>query len=111
MRPAVRVIFAPLASRDRDHVRPTQGQARGRTVWLDPRMADVAKTYVHEKLHVDHPSWTEERVRAEEEILWQRMTWKQKARVYQALGSALIEGEASTKVARPRRVDKGAKRT
>jgi hypothetical protein len=96
MKPALRIIFAPLAARYRDydhHVRPTQGTAAGRTIRLDPRMADVGKTLFHEWLHVQHPSWSEERVRAEEERQWLRMTWKRKAALYKMLGSALIEGE------------------
>lgn len=93
MRPAVRIIFAPVALRHHDRVRPTQGEARGRTIWLDPRLADVGKTLLHELLHVRHPSWPEEKVRAEEELRWGRMTWKQKARLYQMLGSARLEGE------------------
>lgn len=97
MRPAIRIIFAPIARRARgrncDPVRVTQGEARGRTVWLDPRLADVAKTYLHEKIHVRHPSWPEDRVRAEEELRWGRMTWKEKARLYREIGRGIIEGE------------------
>jgi hypothetical protein len=95
MRPALRIIFAPLAlRRPCDPVRPTQGEARGRTIKLDPRLADVGKTLYHEWLHVRHPSWPESRIRAAEELGWQRMTWKQKAKLYQMLGSAKLEGEA-----------------
>ena len=95
MRPAVRIIFAPCARRDRDPVRPTHGRAKGRTVWIDPRLADVGKTLYHELLHVRHPSWDEDSVRAAEELGWQRMTWKQKAKLYRMFGTAILEGEAS----------------
>lgn len=99
MRPAIRIIFAPTARRARgrncDPVRVTQGEAcpRRRTVWLDPRLADVAKTYYHEKLHVRYPSWPEDRIRAKEELDWMRMTWKQKAQLYREIGRGIIEGE------------------
>ncbi len=98
MRPAVRIIFAPLALRGRNATRfakceRTHGDACGRTIRLDPRLAEVAKTLYHELLHVQHPDWAEDRVAAHEELNWNRMTWKRKARLYQMLGGARLEGE------------------
>lgn len=100
MRPAVRIIFAPLALRGRHAARfktceRFHGDALGRTIRLDPRLAEVAKTLYHELLHVRHPDWTEDKVSAYEELHWNRMTWKQKAQLYRMLGSARLEGEVS----------------
>lgn len=95
MRPAIRIIFGPLARRGAKtgDLRHLHGQSQGRTVWLDPRLPDVGRTLLHEMLHIKHPSWEEEKIVAEEELRWSKMTWKAKARLYQMLGSALIEGE------------------
>lgn len=96
MKPAVRIVFAPLfhrSKRARDQGLRTHGQARGRTVWIDPRGKNVARTLLHELIHVQHPSWTEQRVTAEEARRWDRMTWRAKARLFQMLGSAILEGE------------------
>ena len=98
LRPAIRIVFAPLARRGarRHHVdfdAHLQGQTCGRTVWLDPRLPNVAKTLLHELIHVRHPSWSEDRVAAAEEFRWVRMGWKAKARLYQMLGAAKLEGE------------------
>ncbi len=96
MRPAVRIIFAPLARRGRRAGHPlgyTHGNASGRTVWLDPRLSEVGRTLYHELLHIRHPSWSEDQVSAEEELRWNRMSWKTKAKLYQMLGGAKLEGE------------------
>jgi hypothetical protein len=93
MRPAVRIIFAPLANRRRNEMRVGEADKANRTIRIDPRVANVAKTLYHELTHVRHPDWGEERVEAEEELRWGRLSWKQKARLYQLLGSARIEGE------------------
>ena len=97
-KPAIRIIFAPLARRARkvgDETIHIYGEAdkKNRTIWLDPRLSEVGKTLVHELLHIRHPSWSEEKVVAEEELRWNRMTWKQKANLYRMLGSAKLEGE------------------
>lgn len=99
MRPAVRIVFAPLARRGRGRhssekeLRFLHGEALSRTAWLDPRLSEVGKTLFHELLHIRHPSWAEEKVRAEEELRWNRMSWKDKAQLYKMLGTAQIEGE------------------
>lgn len=92
MKPAVRLILAPIGRRHRG---PTWllGKAHGRTIHLDPRCRDIARTLLHELLHVRHPSWSEAAVRVEEKRRWDRMTWREKARLYQMLGSAQLEGE------------------
>lgn len=91
-RPAIRVYFAPLARR-RKEMWVGETDKPNRTIKIDPRIPNVGKTFFHELLHVQHPDWGEERVEAEEELRWSRMTWKQKARLYQMLGSAKLEGE------------------
>ncbi len=104
LRPAVRIIFAPIALRNRS------GKARGghtpldpivhgetvrgfRTIHLDPRLSEVGKTLLHELTHVRHPDWSEEQVTAYEEIRWSRMGWREKAHLYQLLGRARLEGD------------------
>ena len=98
IKPAVRIIFAPIALRERkarDPLReaPLRGDANGRTIRIDPRLPNVAKTLLHELIHIRHPGWPEERVEAAEEIRWQRMGWREKARLYQMLATARLEGE------------------
>ena len=87
MRPAVRVVFAPLGRSK------ARGVSQGRTIWLDPRLPDVARTYLHELLHIRYPSWSEKRILREESKRWRRMTWRQKARLYQALAHAKMGTE------------------
>ncbi len=98
MKPAVRIIFAPLARRGAKRKDPLyeahlQGESSGRTIKLDPRFPNVAKTFLHEMAHIRHPSWSEDRVLAWEEYRWGKMGWKEKARLYQTLASAKLEGE------------------
>jgi len=100
MRPAVRIVFAPIARRNRSRAEAADETSvaglsykRERTIKLDPRMDNLGRTLYHELLHVRHPDWTEERIGAEEELRWNRMTWKSKARLYQMLGTAHVEGE------------------
>ncbi len=98
MKPAIRIILAPVALRGRDpndplkHA-PTRGECRGRIIKIDPRAPLPAKTLLHEWIHATHPSWPEERVVATEEIRWSRMSWREKARLLKLLGTASIEGE------------------
>lgn len=87
MRPAIRIIFAPLQR----HL--AVGMQQQRTVWIDPRCKYPAQVLDHELLHMKYPGWSEARVLAEEKRRWKRMTWRQKARLYQLLASASLEGE------------------
>lgn len=57
-----------------------------RVIELDPRSRDVARNYLHELLHLAHQGWSETRVRREEGRLWRALGWRDKARLYQALG-------------------------
>jgi hypothetical protein len=50
-------------------------------------------TLVHELTHVRHPDWTEQQVRDHTARRMKKMSWKEKARTLQLLGSAIIEGE------------------
>lgn len=96
MRPAVRIILAPILYRHRHRSgMRTFGEAdKGmRTVWIDPRATRPARTLLHELIHVRHPDWSEDRVRTEERRKWKEMTWKAKARLYLLLGKAALEGE------------------
>ncbi len=91
-RPAIRIILAPL-QREAPKGHKLMGTAEGRTIRLDPRQPNIVQTYLHEKLHVEHPSWSETRVRAETASRWKKMTWRQKAMLTRELAHAVI-GEA-----------------
>jgi hypothetical protein len=54
---------------------------QGRVVWIDPTMPWPHHTLLHERLHMDNPSWCETRVRRETARLWRRMGWREKAEV------------------------------
>lgn len=90
-RPAIRVIFAPL-QREAPRGHKLFGQAQGRTIWLDPRQPHICQTYLHEKLHIEHPSWSETKVRKETAIRWRRMTWREKAKLVKELAHGKIGG-------------------
>ena len=94
LRPAIRIFFAPLANRRKPEMWVGETDKQARTIRLDPRVPHLGKTLLHEMLHVQHPDWGEDRVEAEEELRWSRMNWRDKARLYQLLGSAKLEGEA-----------------
>jgi hypothetical protein len=96
MRPAVRIIFAPIMSRTKgDRVRGlfVHGTAQNRTITLDPRSSEIGKTLLHEMIHLRHPDWSEEAVVSETRLRWGKMSWKEKARLLRLLGSAHLEGE------------------
>ena len=93
IKPAIRIIFAPLHMRWRSETVKTHGSMSGRTIRLDPRSLNVARVLLHELVHAQHPGWTERRVERSESSRWLKMSWKQKARLYQLLASARIEGE------------------
>jgi hypothetical protein len=98
IRPAVRIVFAPIAFRGRKKKDPAEhihGEAdkANRTIRIDPRLPEIGSTLLHELTHVRHPDWSEEKVTAYEHIRWSKMGWRQKARLLQLLGSAKLEGE------------------
>jgi len=96
VKPAIRIIFAPLFLRDktvREAGSYLHGNARGRTIWLDPRSGSLLDTMVHELVHVSHPSWSEKEVEAHTKKRMKKMGWKEKAHLLKLLGSAIIEGE------------------
>jgi len=99
MRPAIKIIFAPLFKREkklREAGLNLHGKVLtpGRTMWLDPRSTYIVDTFVHEKYHIDHPSWTEEQVIEATKKKMARMTWKEHARILKLLGTATLEGES-----------------
>jgi hypothetical protein len=96
VRPAVRIIFAPIMSRsrkDRERGLFVHGTAQNRTITIDPRSSEIGKTLLHEMLHVRHPDWSEEAIVSETRLRWGKMSWKEKARLLRLLGSARLEGE------------------
>lgn len=97
MKPAVRIILAPIFKRDkavREAGHFLHGKAEGRVITIDPRGAEtVLDTLVHELTHVRNPSWSEQAVREYTSRRMKKMGWKEKARLLQLLGSAKIEGE------------------
>ena len=96
MRPAIRIIFAPLFSKSKRISEAggyIHGEAEGRTIWLDPRSSQLLDTLVHEITHVNHPDWSEEMVRSYTKLRMKKMGWKEKAHFLRLLGSAKIKGE------------------
>ena len=102
MRPAVRIIFAPIMSRskrDRERGLYTHGTTQNRTITLDPRSSEIGKTLLHgagspgRLIHLRHPDWSEEAVVSETRLRWGKMSWKEKARLLRLLGAARLEGE------------------
>lgn len=46
---------------------------------------NIARTYVHEQLHLAHPEWSETKVLREERRIWKAMSTKQKLAVYRRI--------------------------
>ena len=96
MRPAIRIIFAPLFNKSKKISEAggfINGEADKRTIWLDPRSSMILDTLVHEMTHIRHPDWTEEMVKSYTRLRMKKMGWKEKARLLQLLGNAKIKGE------------------
>lgn len=96
MRPAIRIIFAPLFLRDKKVKKAggfLHGTAEGRTIKIDPRSSMILDTLFHEMTHVNHPSWSEQEVRAYTKKRLGKMSWKEKAMLLKLLGHAELEGE------------------
>lgn len=97
MKPAIRIIFAPIFKRDkaiREAGDYLHGMASGRTITLDPRGAEtLLDTMVHEIAHCNHPDWSEQAIREYTKRRIKKMSWKEKARMLQLLGNATLEGE------------------
>ena len=96
MRPAIRIIFAPLLLRDKDERKAgtfLHGTAERRTITIDPRGSMILDTLFHEMTHVNHPRWSEQEVRAYTKKRLSKMSWKEKARLLKLLGHAELEGE------------------
>lgn len=94
MRPAVRIIFGCFRQqRGKAIVEGAIMQGQPRTVYLDPRSSNLGRVFVHEMIHIKHPSWCERAVITETKKVWDKMSWKEKARIYQLFGTAKIENE------------------
>ena len=90
--PAHRLIFRPLG-REVAH-----GLCEARTITLDPRAPNLLKVYLHEIQHVLHPGWSEHKVEKEAKTLTKVLCWRDRARLYKALGRAhigAVESQAS----------------
>lgn len=60
-------------------------------VVLDPRSrSPLARTLLHELIHVKRPMWSETRTLQEENRLWHLATWKEKGELYRLLGKAKV---------------------
>ncbi len=99
MKPAIRIVFAPLYNRSRSKaIREggyvVHGETVGRTIKIDPRTGTtILDTLLHEMTHVRHPDWNETLVRSYTAAKLKKMSWKEKAAHLKLLGSAIIEGE------------------
>ena len=98
MKPAIRIVFAPLFKRDRALAaagKDLHGRVMipGRTIQIDPRSPNILDTLVHEMTHVRHPDWSEQMVVDYAKIWMKKSGWRRKAEYLKLLGTALIEGE------------------
>jgi hypothetical protein len=102
MKPAIRIVFAPLFKRPKSFQKGEKheklflhGEATvpGRTVKIDPRGSALLETLVHEVAHINNPSWTEKMVQDYTKIRLKKMGWKEKANWLKMFGNAIIEGE------------------
>lgn len=101
MKPAIRIIFAPLFNKSKKISEAggfIHGEAEKRTIWLDPRSSCLLDTLVHEMTHVRHPDWSEALVRSYTAARMKKMGWKEKAHLLRLLGSAKIKGEDDDRV-------------
>jgi hypothetical protein len=91
--PIHRLNFAPsLGFRGKQHTKGLYGYCdkRERVIGVDPRSAYPARVLLHELLHLRNPSWSESKVYKETNRLWAQLTWKEKGRLYQALGKGRV---------------------
>jgi hypothetical protein len=80
-----RLFFYPLKRQS------ALGTAQQGTVVLDPESrSPLARTLLHELVHVRRPLWSEARVLKEERKLWGKATWKEKVELFKALGKGRI---------------------
>lgn len=83
----VRLYFSPIR-----YTHQAVGMQLKRTIRVDPRYCgNLARVILHELIHLHHQRWSETRVRREESRRWRRLTWQDKARLFQMLGKARIE--------------------
>lgn len=77
------VYLAPtLAWRGEQYPNGAHGASEGINIWFDPRSrANLCRTIVHEILHVEHPTWTESKVRRETKKILDKMTWIEQAKL------------------------------
>ena len=69
------------------------GTAQQGTVVLDPEgRSPLARTLLHELIHVRRPLFSEARVIREERRLWKKSTWREKAELYRMLGRGRAVG-------------------
>ncbi len=81
----MRLVFKPMM-----HTEKCVGAVVGNTILLDPRHSPLARTLLHELIHVDHPDWSEWKVLREERRLWKILTWREKALLYKQLGRGVM---------------------
>lgn len=80
-----RLIYMPLGKEG------TFGATQQGVITLDPRrQSPLARTLLHELIHVKRPLLSEWRVVLEERRLWKAATWQQKAELYRLLGKGQV---------------------
>jgi hypothetical protein len=84
-----RLLLAPLGREQ------AIGTAQQGLIVLDPRSrTPLARTLLHELIHLKRPLWSEPRVLREESRLWQASTWQEKGELFIRLGKAKVwQGE------------------
>lgn len=82
-----RLLFAPLGKENGGSL----GVSQQGLVVLDPRSrSPLARTLLHELIHIKRPMWSETRTLQEDNRLWHLATWQEKGLLYAMLGKAKI---------------------
>ena len=77
-----KIIFAKLSKH-------FLGTAMQGVIVLDPRVrTPIARTLLHELIHVRRPMWSESQTFREERRLWYLATWQEIGSLYKMLGKA-----------------------
>lgn len=80
-----KLLLAPLGREQ------AVGTAQQGLIVLDPRSrTPLARTLLHELIHLKRPLWSEPRVLREESRLWRESTWQEKGELFIRLGKAKV---------------------
>jgi hypothetical protein len=95
LKPALRIVLAPIGDAHADVVVRAGAPAAGeRVVRVDPRSRNPHYYLLHELIHLEHVGWSETTVRRETARRWRRMGWRDKAKLLLLLGRARLSASS-----------------